>query len=268
MIGAVGQCTTARVEPELRKRQCTSGGPDCLEPAQVDALIRAVGGPRDSQGTQLYAPFTWDRGIGAPGWLIWKLGAGPVPALNVVLGSGSLAAVFTSPPTDLSGDPAALLAWQLRFNFDADTHKIYAITPPYTTSAWQDVGMRSTDLSAFRAHGGKLIVPHGVSDPVFSIMDTIDWWKAVNEGTGGKAADFARVFPVPGMNHCGGGPATDSFDSLGALEDWVLHDQAPDHIDAVAGPDTPWPGRKMPLCPYPEIARTDGHGGYSCRRSD
>jgi feruloyl esterase len=265
-IAAIGQCTTARVLPELRKRECASGASDpaCLLPAQVDALVAIMSGAHDSAGKALYAPWPWDAGVGAPGWRVWKVGLenGP-PALNVVLGAGSLAAVFTTPPTALGPDPEKLLAWQLAFDFDRDAPKIYAVAPPYKASAWHDVGMHSTDLSAFAAHGGKLIVPHGMSDPVFSASDTIAWWNEVNRRDGGTAASFARLFPVPGMNHCGGGPATDRFDSLGALERWVVDHQAPEAIPASAGPDTPWPGRKRPLCRYPEVA-VASDGAFRC----
>jgi Tannase and feruloyl esterase len=87
----------------------------------------------------------------------------------------------------------------------------------------------------------------------------------------GRAADFARVFPVPGMNHCMGGPATDRFDSLKALEDWVLKGSAPDSIAAAAGTATPWSQRSRPLCPYPKVARYSGSGdinkaeNFSCK---
>ena len=72
----------------------------------------------------------------------------------------------------------------------------------------------STDLSAFKAHGGKLVIAHGVSDPVFSIIGTINWWNDLNSVNGGRANEFVRVFAVPGMNHCAGGPATDQFDAI------------------------------------------------------
>ncbi len=266
IIGAIGQCSAARVLPALRAKQCSSRDQTgCLQTEQIDALARVMDGVRDSKGRALYAPFPWDTGIAEPGWRVWKIGAenGP-PSLNVMLGGGSLAAVFTSPPTALPTDPARLLAWQLAFDFDRDAGRIYRVVAPYRTSAWADVGMRSTDLSAFRAHGGKMIVPHGMSDPVFSAYDTIDWWKAVDRRNRGGASRFVRVFPVPGMNHCGGGAATDRFDSLSALEDWMLHGKAPDAIAATAGPTTPWPGRTRPLCPYPTIARATADGAVRC----
>lgn len=269
VIGAVGQCTSARVVPELRKHQCGPGAAGtCLEDAQITALTRMIDGPRDHAGKALYAPFPWDTGIAAPGWAMWKVGLvnGP-PAFNVLLGGGSLAAVFTSPPTALGADPASLIKWQLGFDFDTDAKRIYAKVPPFTSSPWEDVGMRASDLSKFRAHGGKLIVPHGASDPVFSVLDTIAWWREVDAASKGQAASFARVFAVPGMNHCGGGPATSRFDSLGALENWVLAGKAPDAIPAEAGDDSSLAGRRMPLCAFPTIAvgrKVDGVVRYTC----
>jgi hypothetical protein len=256
IIGAIGECTSARVVPALRSRQCNSAGESgCLAEPVVDALAKSMGGPKDGAGNALYAAFPWDAGIGEPGWLIWKTGlVGGPPSLNVVLGGGALAGVFSSPPTAIGVDPEARLAWQLAYDFDRDAERIYAVTPPYETSPWEDVGMRSADLSEFAGHGGKMIVPHGMSDPVFSANDTIDWFEEVDERSGGQARDFVRVFPVPGMNHCGGGPATAVFDGLTALEKWVVDGQPPRAIDAKAGADTPWPGRRRPLCPYPQRA--------------
>jgi feruloyl esterase len=267
MVTAVGRCTTARVLPKLREHTCKPGGSGaCLAPEQIAALEHIMAGPRNSRGAPLYAAWPWDAGISEPGWGVWKAGLeGGPPALNVVLGASSLASVFTTPPTPLAGDPEQLLAWQLAFDFDRDAAKIYAVAPPYTTSPWQDVGMRSTDLSAFRRHGGKLIVPHGMSDPVFSAYDTLQWWDEVDRREKGHASAFVRVFPVPGMNHCGGGPATARFDSLSALERWVIDGAAPDSLAARAGPDTPWPGRERPLCPHPSVALSDGTN-FACRR--
>ncbi len=270
IVATIGQCSTALVEPELRQRQCAAdSGSDCLEAAQVDALVAVMDGAHNSAGEPLYAPWAWDGGIGEPGWAMWKVGLeqGP-PALNILLGGGSLAAVFTTPPTALPFDPDSILAWQMAFDFNRDAPAIYAAQPPFTTSAWQDIGMRSSDLSAFRANGGRLIVPHGTSDPVFSVLDTIAWWQAVDTASGGDAEDFVRVFPVPGMNHCAGGPATGEFDTLSALEAWVLEGEAPDAIPARAGRNTPWPGREMPLCPYPQIALPAEGGTYRCGHQD
>jgi len=82
----------------------------------------------------------------------------------------------------------------------------------------------------------------------------------VNAASGGHAAEFVRVFPVPGMAHCGGGPATDRYDCLAAVMEWVERGVAPERIVARAGETTPWPGRTRPLCPYPAVARYAGTG--------
>ena len=125
-------------------------------------------------------------------------------------------------------------------------------------SALEFMRADSTDLSAFKKRGGRLLIAHGVSDPVFSILDTIDWWQAVDKRNSGRATEFVRVFAVPGMNHCAGGPATDQFDAFGALVNWVERGIAPDRIVATAGMATPWPGRTRPLCAFPKQARYSG----------
>lgn len=66
------------------------------------------------------------------------------------------------------------------------------------------------------------------------------------------------------MNHCGGGAATDHFDSLSALEDWAIGHKAPAVIPAKAGPASPWPGRERPLCAYPTMA-IETKQGFVCR---
>ena len=73
--------------------------------------------------------------------------------------------------------------------------------------------------------------------------------------------NWARLFLVPGMNHGAGGPATDSFDGLGAIVDGVEKGTVPAHIEASARPGTTYfAGRTRPLCPYPAYARYTGPG--------
>jgi feruloyl esterase len=269
-------CTWPRVARELKRRICsTAKGDSCLTEAQIDVLGRVYAGPRDSTGKPLYASWPLDAGIGSQGWRIWKIGpaGGAFPGINVAMGAPALAAIFTTPPTALDANPKAALDYALRFDFDRDAPKIYATQAPFGRSAWTDIAARSPHLEGFRTHGGKMIVPQGASDPVFSLNDTLAWYREVNKLNGGSAEDFVRVFPVPGMAHCGGGPATDEFDAFGALVNWVEKGVAPDRILAKAGPTSPWPGRTRPLCPYPETAHYAGSGSmedaanFVCRRS-
>jgi feruloyl esterase len=167
----------------------------------------------------------------------------------------------------LAANPQSALDFALRFDFDSDARRIYATGGNFKRSAWEDISARSPQLAQFRARGGRMIVPHGVSDPVFSLNDTLAWYREADELNRGAAAEFVRVFPVPGMAHCAGGPATDQFDAFEALVNWVERGVAPARIVAKAGPQSPWPGRTRPLCPYPQEARYIGQGSIEDAQS-
>jgi len=255
-------CTWKKLLSELQRGCPEQDNAACLSAAQIAALERVLSGPRDGGGRPLYSDWPIDAGVGSAQWRLWKIGAlgSSYPGNNVALGASSLAAVFTTPPTAVPQNLQSDFDYVMHFDVDIDGPKIYAVSPVFLRSAWDEIGARSSDLTRFRAHGGKLIVPHGASDPVFSLNDTLAWYGEVDAVNGGSAADFVRVFPVPGMAHCFGGPATDRFDALSALMRWVERGSAPDRILATAGPTTPWPGRTRPLCPYPKIARYTGSG--------
>jgi feruloyl esterase len=270
ITGALGSCTWPKVETELRRRTCRANSSDvCVSAAQIAVLARVYGGPKDSAGQPLYADWPVDAGVGSDGWRLWKIGPadGTFPGANVAMGIHSLAAIFMTPPTSAGSNPQSALDFALRFDFDSDARRIYAKGGNYKRSAWEDISARSARLAQFRGRGGKMIVPHGVSDPVFSLNDTLAWYREVDELNAGAAADFVRVFPVPGMAHCMGGPATDHFDAFDALVNWVERGVAPARILATAGPQSPWPGRSRPLCPYPQTARYVGHGSIEAAQS-
>ena len=264
-------CTVALVSTKLAAVTCM--GPKrvtCLSPAQVGALQKLYAGARDAQGTPYYSDWAWDRGLGGKlgddynqGWRVWKMGTYNAPANSAIiagLGSASVSALFTTPPTPVAMNGPAPLAFLMGIDQQRDRAKLDATAGEFTESSLSFMKANSTDLTTFRAHGGKLVIVHGVSDPVFSINDTIAWWNSLNSQTNGSAATVARLFAVPGMNHCAGGPATDRFDAFGALVTWVEDGSAPERIVATAGPSTPWPGRTRPLCAYPRQSRYTGTG--------
>jgi feruloyl esterase len=117
-----------------------------------------------------------------------------------------------------------------------------------------------TNMTTFASRGGKMIFFHGMSDPTFSALDTVDYYNRLAEANGGADAvqRWSRLFLVPGMGHCGGGSlATGSFDLLTALVDWVERDIPP---DAVVAGTTGEPRLTRPLCPYPQYAHYSGRG--------
>jgi feruloyl esterase len=261
MVSNLFRCTTARIKPALESQACAGQKEaGCLTHEQVAALVRSYEGPRNSQGQALYADWPWDIGIADRGWRMWKIGGmggpmGGTEAINVMLGAAALSALFVTPPVPVAATGEALLRYHLEFNFDRDFASTYATTRDFPRSGWDLMSAQSPNLAGFRRHGGKMLVPHGGSDPIFSINDTISWWRKVDAANRGGAAEFVRVFPVPGMTHCAGGPATDQYNALAALVAWVEEGKAPDRIEAKAGRASPWPGRTRPLCPYPKVAR-------------
>jgi hypothetical protein len=240
----------------------------CLSSAQVRSLQNVFAGPRNSQGNSLYADWPFDAGVGAFGWRIWKMGTAPAATPNSIIatmGGASLPYIFSSPPTALSGAGTTVIDYLLGYNFDTEAGKVNASSGVYSQSPMAFMTPPNpTDLSAFKKRGGKMIVVHGNSDPVFSVNDTIRWYGDLNTAQKGDAASFARLFTVPGMAHCSGGPSTDNYDALGSLVNWVEKGVPPDRIEAsarAANADAKaWPTRTRPLCAFPKIAKYKGSG--------
>lgn len=116
------------------------------------------------------------------------------------------------------------------------------------------------DLSAFFAHGGKLVQYHGWSDQAVAPANSIDYYNTVAGKLGRPAVEKSyRLFMVPGMTHCVGGEGTGTFDTLATLERWVEQGQAPAQIRASRSTNGVVT-RTRPLCPYPAIASYKGTG--------
>jgi len=232
--------------------QCTGAKTDsCLSADQVGALQKVFSGPRNSAGTRLYAGQPWDPGLAAGGWRAWTLGFGesatPTSAYNTLMADALKFEFFTPPDPDFD---------ILKFDFDRDPARMEAFSKIYDT-------YRDATLAAYRDRGGKLLLVHGMSDPIFSALDTQDYYErlAANNGGMARTQEFARAFFVPGMNHCSGGPATDAFDPLQATVDWVEKGEAPEVILAAALPNNAtFPNRTRPLCAYPKFAKYKGSG--------
>lgn len=143
----------------------------------------------------------------------------------------------------------------MSFNYDTDIARMTKDNP---------VVQVSTDLSAFKNRGGKIIYYHGISDPGPVATNTLNYYESIVELNGGIEAtqSFAKLFLIPNMGHCRGGSATDQFDLLTPLVDWVENGIAPDSVVASGDNFATAPtSRSRPLCPYPQTARYIGPVG-------
>lgn len=204
---------------------CKAGESEaCIAPQKVEAIKKAFSGPKNAYGTQVYPGFLYDSGIA---------GEGPVPGLLSLSKNGLFGPYTTA--TELDVDKAAMHA-----------------SDPLVEPA-------SANLSTFSGSGAKLIFFHGDSDPWFSALDTLSYYKGLADANGGaeKVAEWSRIFLVPGMAHCGGGPGLDQFDMLTAVVDWVEKGSAPESVIATG---KAFPGRSRPLCAYPKHAQYKGSG--------
>lgn len=243
------------------------------EEREVVADVHA--GAVDSAGDPIYTSFPFDPGITNEDWGWWTFEA------SVMLDPMAVGFVFSPEPAD----PAVLEdlpGYALEMDIDeaaagisdegiAGESAMEFMTPP-----------APYDLSELEAAGSKMMVVHGASDAVFSADDTARWYREV-ESQHEDARDFVRYFQVPGMAHVEDGVATDQFDGLGALVDWVEHGEAPEHMEATARgegnpggvneelPDDWAADRTRLLCPYPEAAHyeegdPEDAASFSCRQ--
>lgn len=209
----------------------------CLTAPQVEAARKIYAGPKDPRtGRQIFP------GLEPGSELGWRVEAGGPEPMGIPL-SYFQYVLFKDP------------AWDFRsLNFDRDValadrldHRTLNAIDPH--------------LQAFKARGGKLLMIHGWSDPLIAPLNSVNYYESVVAAMGGvqQTRTFARLFMVPGMMHCGGGPGPDAFDRLAVLEQWVERGVAPDQIVATHLTN----GRAdmtRPLCPYPSVARWKGSG--------
>ncbi len=287
MVSDVKSCQTA-FSLATDVATCATGvtpNGTCLSAVQKTALTKIFGGAKNSTGTALYADWPFANGINASGWRIWKMGVtnGNGSGLakygvNMALGGASVAYLFSTPPADpkvLAGQGSTSIDSVLNYNFDNANAPINAATTTFPESAMSFMTPPNpTNLATLRDRGAKLLVFHGSADPVFSYNDTLNWYAGLSSANNGDASKFARVFPVPGMNHCSGGPAADQFDFLTPLVAWVEKGVAPDTVIATARTATQntdlgtvLAGRTRPLCAYPKVAKYQGSGSIESAAS-
>lgn len=263
---------------------CPAGtdGASCLTPPQVDAVRKIVQGPRNPRtGQQIYPGYFTGAAGEAGAWPAWITGpAVPGASIQGFFGNAFFGRVINEIPAPGVWDFSSL-------NFDSDV--AFA-----DQKAARNFNATEANLHAFRRQNprGKIIMWHGWEDPAISARDAVDYYDQVVRAND-EAPDFFRLFMVPGMLHCGGGPGPNAFgqslpqaqplsnspehDVLSALERWVEDGVAPKQITAVKYVnDQPAQGvmRTRPLCAYPKVAVYKGSGStndaanFACRNAN
>jgi Tannase and feruloyl esterase len=240
----------------------------CLTNPQVTALKRIYAGPTDASGAQIYPGLLPGAEDGPGGWGLWITGPEPGKSLMQMFGVG-----FFSQMVFEKAD------WNYR---DANVAEIVKAADEKLAKT-----LNATDpnLSAFKAHGGKLILYHGWNDPAISAVNTINYYQSVVGAMGQDAFDsFARVYMVPGMQHCDGGVGPDSFGENGpwpnvtdphqslqvSIEQWVEKGTAPKEIVATKFSGPLRSGHEemtRPLCVYPKVAKYESTGDLNSAAS-
>ena len=223
---------------------------DCLTPAQAATLQKIYNGPVVNG-----KPFF-------PGYMVGSeaLTAGP----NGTASGWANAIIAARPdakPADFNlaeGVMRYLILDPPQPDFDTmtfDFNRAATLVARWSTLA----DAKDPDLGKFRKGGGKLIMTYGWADQILQPLMGVNYYEAIVAKNGKRTSDFARLFMVPGMAHCGGGAGPDRNDAVTAVIDWVEKGKAPDQLIAakVANGETV---RTRPLCPYPQVARYSGRG--------
>jgi feruloyl esterase len=231
----------------------------CLTSDQVKAVQAIYAGPTNPRThASIFPGYEAGAEAAAGGWSAWITGPFPLagaPTIQAFFGNQFFSKiVFEDPSFDYRN-----------FDFDADTaFADYTVATTINSTAF--------DLSRFRAHGGKLAQWHGWDDPAIAPRSSIRSFESVValQGSLPRTQEFYRLFLLPGVLHCGGGPGPNSFDFLTPLVRWVEQGVAPERVVATkyVG-DDPSKGVQMtrPICPFPKFAQFTGRGSSNAAAS-
>jgi len=235
--------------------ECRGADADtCLTAAQVRTARRVYAGPTNPRTKRQIYP-----GVPPGSELDWNR-------------FGPLSGKTAPPPYQAIFQWALGADWNWRtFDFDRNYSEMVAKLGPVVNAV-------NPDLSVFEARGHKLIVYHGWADWLVPPGEAINYREAVlarrKRDAGRKATPaavrretdrFYRLFMIPGMAHCGGGPGLNGFSGMDPLVKWVEQGIAPDSV-VVSGK----PGGvavQRPVCPYPQVARYRGSGEVNAAAS-
>ena len=234
--------------------------PACLTAPQVTALKKIYAGPHNAAGQPVFPGYPPGGEEGPGGWGLWITGPAPNKSLIAFFGTGYFSNMVYE-----------------KADWDPKTFQLDAALKLAESKTVQALNATNPDLKPFMARGGKLILYHGWSDAAIPAPNSINYYESVVKTIGqGNTDSFLRLYMVPGMQHCAGGPGASSFGEdngpvpndpehniFNALEDWVEKGAAPSRIVAtkfVEGANPAKVQMTRPLCPYPQVAKYKGTG--------
>jgi feruloyl esterase len=231
---------------------------DCLTRPQLETLKTLYAGSKNSQGKLIFPGFTMGD---ETSWREWVVGVAPGASSSVQYVQNYFRYMVT-------GDPK----WNV---LTANVDEALKLSREKSAA---DLDSANPDLSRFAAKGGKLILYHGWNDQAISPWNTVAYYKQVQKTMGDqKAESFTRLYMIPGMEHCFGGPGATAFGQFGigtakgpsnglfdSLQDWVEKSAPDEAVFATKfGPGANGamkPVMTRPLCAYPAVATYSGTG--------
>ena len=212
---------------------------ECFTAPQIASLVKIYGGVRNSKGKQLFP--------GEP------VGSEPMWPDNFIAPDKTVLPRAESQMKFAMLDPPPGASWSYTmFNFDHDPERL--------TKAGEALNARNPDLAPLKKRGGKIVQYSGWADQQVNPFPGIEYYETVSKRMGADATrDFYRLFMIPGMFHCNGGPGCNTVDWLAAVMDWVEKGNAPTQLVG-AHVEKGITTRTRPLCPYPLVARYKGTG--------
>ena len=244
--GVIGNPMACRFDPSVLACKAGQDPSSCLTPPQVAAAKALYTPVKNPKTGEIVVP-----GLEPGSELSFGTLGGATPARTALEGETFI--VHQDPNWDFH---AFSLAADLEAARRADPEGALATS--------------STNLKPFFDRGGKLLIYHGFQDPQIPPENTINYYNKVLSSSGkGLAGKQIALYMVPGMNHCAGGPGTDTFDKKAAIESWVSKGKAPESRPA-AHRTSGVVDRTRPLCQYPKSAKwkrtgsTDEAVNFSC----
>jgi len=248
----------------------------CLSKEQLAAVKVVYDGPKDSKGNSFYYGFPFGGETAVGGWSRWLTGGLKYQADLDEFQGGVDTGDFEAPvsPSAVYGFGNGIMKYfiyndpdwtYVNFNFDNFEKDSARVA--------ETLNATNPDLTAFRKRGGKMILYSGWSDNAQSGLAMVGYYEDLLAHDK-SVADDARLFMMPGVEHCFGGPGPSWVNFLTEIDKWFESGKAPEQITAYWLNEKMQPNGSRPVCAYPKIAKYDGKGdprdvlSFSCVDSE